>query len=566
MVTALQQTTNLLDIEEIQREDARRCKASFAYFLRQAWRIIEPAKDFVEGYHVDACTRHLQALAEGEIHRLCVNMPPGTGKSTMFSVAYPAWIWTRNPYEKFLCASYAMDLSVRDRHNCRMLIESEWYQNLFGDVFQMLPDQNQKSFYENTARGFMQATATFASGTGKRCTSSIIDDSNNAMAGEAEVAATRDWFSKTWIPRLNDRETGKMILACQRLYSEDLTAMVLELGGWEHCCLPMEYEPSRKSFTSIGWCDPRTDEGQLLCPELVNEKGVAELKHSQGSFHYSAQQQQAPVPATGGTFQQSWARYFEIQGDYYVLHTKYGRTKSVPIRACQVQAVCDLAVSEREQADFFVIQTWATTPSGEILLLHQLRGHFTNPDQQKKAVEIYERFRWMIFWTEDVAYQLSYVQQLKSYEKEEEVAPGLYRKRIVNIPVRPWHPFRDKVARAGVAAVKMEAGDMYFLLNAQYLTELEPEVFKFPKSKKKDIVDCLSMICDVLSNPQIPLSGEGDGMTTYYSVQDLGPEAAAQLSTYTDAVSIARATEEDLARQIEDVRRQLAAVRSEKKG
>ena len=503
-----QQAISLLDIQEIRREKAIRCKASFAYFLKQAWHVIEPAKSLIWGIHVEACAAHLQAIGDGEIHRLVANLPPGYGKSTLFSVAFPAWTWIRNPHERFLCASYAMDLSIRDRHNCRMLIESEWYQSLFGDVFQMLPDQNQKSFYENTCRGFMQASATFSSTTGKRCTIGIIDDANNAMAGQADVAATVEWFGKSWISRLNDREHGTMLVVGQRLYSEDLTAHILELGGWEHLCLPMEAELARTSYTSIGWSDPRTKEGELLCPELTNEKGVAELQHAQGSFHYAAQQQQAPVPKTGGTFKKEWARYFEVHGAFYILHTKYGREKPVAIKSCQRYAVCDPAVSEKQEADFWVLQIWDVTPENEALLLAQLRGHFDNPDQQKKIIEWYERHLWMGLWVETVAYQLALFQQLKNYEQTIEVQPGLYQKRTVSIPVKEWKPARgDKVARAGVAALKMEQGDLYWLLHASYLTDLTPEIFAFPKSKKDDQVDGHSMICDILSNPTVPLSG-----------------------------------------------------------
>jgi len=68
-----------------------------------------------------------------------------------------------------------------------------------------------------------------------------------------------------------------------------------------------------------------------------------------------------------------------------------------------------------------------------------------------------------------------------------------------------WKPFRDKVARAGVAAVKMEAGDLYWLTGASYLPDLEPEIFTFPKSKKRDQVDCHSMIADILSSPRGPV-------------------------------------------------------------
>lgn len=195
-----------------------------------------------------------------------------------------------------------------------------------------------------------------------------------------------------------------------------------------------------------------------------------------------------------------------------MLHTKYGRTKSVKISRCNRIAVIDPAISEKEESDFWVLQVWAVTPDNECLLLYQLRGHFNNPEQQRHIIEQYEYWLWTALYVETVAYQLALYQQLKNYDKEEEVESGVYRKRKIYIPVKEWRPVRgDKVTRASVAAIKMEAGDMYWLLHAPYLTDLEPEIFKFPKSKKKDQVDCLSMICDILSSPWMPMSGGEEG-------------------------------------------------------
>ncbi len=261
------------------------------------------------------------------------------------------------------------------------------------------------------------------------------------------------------------------------------------------------------------WQDPRTQEGELLWPQRFSRTTLDMLKRDLGSGGYAAQYQQSPVPATGGTFQEAWKCYFEIEGDYYILHTKYGKRKAVSIRTCRNEAVCDLATSERQQSDFFVIEVWAITPENECLLLHQVRGHFNNPDQQKRAIEVYERYAPSKFWVEQVAYQLAYIQQLRSYEIKEEIAPDVYRVvKVVSIPVMSWKPFRDKEVRASVAAVKMEAGDMYWLQGAAYLIELEPEIFKFPKSAKKDQVDCHSMIADILSSPHGPMMWSPDSL------------------------------------------------------
>ena len=523
--------------------EAEECRRSFRAFVKKAWQVLEPSTPLKWTWFHDAICEHLQAVYEGQIHRIVINIAPGHTKSTLVSQIFPMWVWTRNPAYRWLCASTSLDLAIRDNRNSRYLAESEWYRACYGrefhvnqTQFDMSQDQSVKSYFENDHKGYKMAVSVGSKGIGKRGDGLIIDDPHDPMEGDVKRQEVLEWYAQTWTSRLNDMETGAMIIVGQRIHDEDLCGHVLKLGGWEHLCLPEEYEASRKSYTSIGWCDPRDEEGELLWPEKFSNEVLDKLKDGLGSFGYSAQYGQLPVPSAGGIFKQEWARYFEIEGGYYILHTKYGARKPVSIRSCRCEAVCDLAVSEREQADFFVIQTWAITPENECLLLHQLRGHFTNPDQQKKAVELYEQFAWMIFWIENVAYQLAYIQQLRNYELEEEVSPGLYRKRVVSIPVRPWKPFRDKVARAGVAAVKMEAGDLYWLMRAPYLKDLEPEIFKFPKSKKKDQVDCHSMICDVLSNPMIPLSGyvlEADRVTL--------PTPSTQATTSPQDLTVLRA-------------------------
>jgi len=498
--------------------EAEECRRSFRAFAKTAWKVLEPGKPLRWAWFHDCLCDHAQAVAEGQIKRLVINISPGHSKSTIISQMLTAWEWTRNPHSRWLCASTSLDLAIRDNRNARYLIESEWYHACYGREFQlnqttfdMSGDQNVKGFFENDLKGYRLAVSVGSRGIGKRGDFLVIDDPHDPREGDTERQKVLDWYAQTWASRLNDQEHGGMITVGQRIYDEDLCGHLLKLGNCEHLCLPEEYDSSRRCTTSIGWSDPRKRDGELLWPEKFPTPVLDDLKKSLGSFGYSAQYDQLPVPASGGTFKEEWKRYFEIEGDYYILHTKHGHRKSVPIRLCRNEAVCDLATSEKEQADFFVIQTWAITPENECLLLHQLRGHFNNPDQQKQAIKLYETYRWSAFWVEQVAYQLAYIQQMRNYEVKEEIEPNVYRvTHVVSVPVRSWKPFRDKVTRAGVAAVKMEAGDLYWLANAAYLMDLEPEIFKFPKSKKKDQVDCHSMMCDILSNPLIPLSGEDE--------------------------------------------------------
>src|SRR5260221_361308 len=137
-----------------QIEQRERCRESFRYFIRKAWQVIEPGTPLVWNWHIDAIAEHLSAVSSGAIHRLVCNIAPGHMKSSIFSVMWPAWCWINEPEIRWLSASHSLDLAIRDNRNCRMLIESQWYQENFGASFKMSGDQNVKSFFENDRRGY----------------------------------------------------------------------------------------------------------------------------------------------------------------------------------------------------------------------------------------------------------------------------------------------------------------------------------------------------------------------------------------------------------------------------
>ena len=94
-----------------QKEQA---ESSLYEFTKQAWHIIEPGTPFVEGWHIEAICDHLEAVTNGEIRQLLINMPPRHMKSIISAVMWPVWVWIATPSHRWLFASYSGSLSVRD--------------------------------------------------------------------------------------------------------------------------------------------------------------------------------------------------------------------------------------------------------------------------------------------------------------------------------------------------------------------------------------------------------------------------------------------------------------------
>src|SRR5574340_1084699 len=92
------------------------CRRSLVEFVRSAWRVLEPGQPYVHGWHVDAVAEHLQAITEGQITRLLINIPPGTMKSMLCGVFWPAWEWGPRgmPHIRFIGASHEQGLAIRE--------------------------------------------------------------------------------------------------------------------------------------------------------------------------------------------------------------------------------------------------------------------------------------------------------------------------------------------------------------------------------------------------------------------------------------------------------------------
>lgn len=290
-----------IDRIELEREA---CRRSLATFVREAWHVLEPGQQYIHGWHVEAVCEHLEAITHDDLTRILINIPPGTMKSTLVSVFWPAWEWGPQgmPHQRIIGASHEQGLATRDTLKMRRLITSDWYQSRW--PLKLTGDQNQKTYYENERTGFRQACAV-GSMTGKRGDRVIWDDPHSAESAlsDAHRETALRVFQETLPTRLNNPERSAIIIVMQRLHEDDVSGHILANDlGYEHLCLPMEFESDRRCTTSIGFTDPRTEEGELLFPERFPKEVVDRDKKVMGAFAVAGQFQQRPAPRGGGFF------------------------------------------------------------------------------------------------------------------------------------------------------------------------------------------------------------------------------------------------------------------------
>lgn len=155
---------------------SQKAELSLHEFTRQAWPYMEGQTPFIDSWHIHAISLHLEACYYRTIKNLLINIPPRSSKTSLISVAFPAWVWIHNPEEKFMYASYANSLAVEHSLKCKRLIESPWYQENWGHIYQLSRDQKTKSFFDNDKTGYRNSTSVGASATGKGASILVCDD------------------------------------------------------------------------------------------------------------------------------------------------------------------------------------------------------------------------------------------------------------------------------------------------------------------------------------------------------------------------------------------------------
>jgi predicted phage terminase large subunit-like protein len=467
--------------------DQERATRSFREFVLQAWPVIEPSTPFVPGWHIDAIIEHLEAISYGHIRNLLINVPPRHMKSLLVSVLWPAWEWIRWPERRFLYSSYAAQLSIRDSVKCRRLIESPWYQERWGDRFALTGDQNTKGRFENSRSGYRLSTSVGGAATGEGGDRIVCDDPHNVQEAESDSVrkGTLDWWDIVMSTRVNDPRSAAKVVVMQRCHQLDLSGHLLEQGGWEHLCLPAEYEGSSRA-TSIGWSDPRTDHSELLWPERFGPAEIESLKRTLGSYAAAGQLQQRPSPAGGGIFKRHWFRYFQPRGmnlPPVVVSLPDGTQVSIaaieaPYKVAEQIQSWDCSFKDLQTSGYVVGQVWARAGSA-YLLGDQVRARMDCPATVKAVRQLSDKWPGTIAKLIEDKANGSAVIQMLSHE-----IPGLL----------PVNPEGGKIARAAAVSPLIEAGNVYLPhpLYAPWVNDFIEECAAFPNGAHDDQVDAMT--------------------------------------------------------------------------
>jgi predicted phage terminase large subunit-like protein len=488
-------------------------------FVRHFWSIVEPG-DFRENWHIEHDCQALEAISREyrcaecgasaaldvgwrrecvcgarawrRVHPTTViNQPPGTMKSLLVNVFWPAWVWTFEPEHRWMFVSHGDGIVLRDAEKALRILKSPLYRAawprsaLKGGVTAKQAFGN----YETLAGGARYSFSIRGGVLGWHADTIVTDDPIKPSQAEAPSGIVLEEVERTYsgsiYTRRRDPATFGEVLIMQRLADGDLSDVFLARGA-EHICLPMQYVPdcSWDHGHRFGFEDPRSEPGELLWPARFPADIVASDLEQFTPATAAAQYQQNPTPSTGAFFEADWFR------EYDALPPDWSLT---------FFQVWDLGFKGRDRGSAKAVESrsrvhgalWAWDPPRQrALLVDEKIGRWNYPDTRSTFLAAQTEALWsrsIAVIVEDKANGTALISELR------EIVPAIY----------PWEPAGSKEDRARRHSARVASGVVWIpsVREHSWAGDFRAELVKFPRQKVNDRVDTTTMLLDFLYQP-----------------------------------------------------------------
>jgi predicted phage terminase large subunit-like protein len=433
---------------------------NFESFLHRSVLYLNPGAPFLPNWHIKAIAYQLDRIRRGEITRLIINMPPRHLKSLTVSVTFTAFLLGHEPRRRIFAISYGDDLSAKHASDFRSIVHSSWYKRAFP---KMQVSRSVDGELITTKRGFRKSTSVSGPLTGLGGDLFIIDDPQKPVDAQSDARrnSLNQWVSNTLMSRLDNKETGAVIVVMQRVHMDDLSGFLSNFSDdWEVLSLPAIAEVDERIPIGIGEFYQRSP-GEALHPAHESLATLRKQQQTLGPDVFAAQYQQSPVPPGGAMIKRAWLRYYDVAPE---------------LRRGRVIQSWDTAAKDGAQNDWSVCTTWLLVDD-HFYLLDVTRDRYQYPQLRDTALALAERYRPSAILIEDASTGIALAQELNQTRY-------CY---IKPIPVE-----RDKIGRLYVQQGKFAAGLVLFPRDASFLAVLEAELLVFPQGRNDDQVDSIT--------------------------------------------------------------------------
>lgn len=456
-----------VEVDEIELVSSL-CRESFEDFVKEFWSEII-GDELHWNWHMGVICQELQLVAERvfaglpKLYDLVINVPPGTSKSTLVSIMYPAWMWTRMTRCQFIGASYSFDLAMDLSRKCRTLVNCEKYKKYFPEV-EWSDAQDTKQHFVNTKGGWRFAVGSNGQITGFHAHVMVVDDpiDPRKVVSERILNETNRWMRETLPSRATNRDITPMILVMQRLHQNDPTAQMIEgRKRVRRLCLPASCEfPVFPEELKAFYID------DLLDPKRLPRHILTEAEFDQGPFAYAGQYGQSPLPIAGMLF-----KVDRIQMGSAIVD------KCNPIK--KTVRFWDKAATQGGGA-FSVGVRMSLTMSNHLIIEDVIRVRVDSAAREqliRKTAEL------------DGKHILIGIEQEGAGGGKQSAEMSV--RNLLGWKVEVLYPKGDKTMRADPFSVQVNNGSVY-MIEGPWNQFLLQELMHFPESTYKDQVDACS--------------------------------------------------------------------------
>jgi len=443
------------------REILRRDLTSF---ILRSFQTVAPGIAYRHNWHIELIADRLVAVFGGRITRLIITVPPRSLKSLCASVAFPAWVLGHDPAHRIICASYGVDLALKHARDCRHILDSHWYHEVFPRT-RLNRKKTAEDEFETTGGGYRISTSLGGTLTGRGGNVLIVDDPikpQDALSPARRKSVT-EWFEGTLYSRLDDKRRDAIIVIMQRVHVDDLVGHLLAKGGWRHINLAAIATSPERFALADGRVFTRSV-GDALHPDREPLAVLDDIRATVGSYHFEAQYQQAPAPEQGNLVKWSWfRRYAEIPfaepGD-------------------RIVQSWDTAMTAHDGSDWSACVT-AALRGNDIYVIDVFRERLDFPSLKARIYALKQEFAAHDVVIEDKGSGTGLIQQLKSEGQ-----------------LRPigFAPEGSKADRMAAQSAGIEAGYVLLPEQAPWLEVFRGEMLAFPHGKHDDQVDAFSQL------------------------------------------------------------------------
>jgi predicted phage terminase large subunit-like protein len=461
-------------IEELTRAEYQALlRQDFTTFVARCFHELNPQAELAMNWHLEVVAAKLTAVRQGKIRRLIINLPPRHLKSLMASIAFPAWCLGHDPSAQILCVSYAQDLADKLARDCRSIMMSPWYRQIFRT--RLAAHRQAVQEFVTTRHGYRLATSIGGVLTGRGADIIMIDDPLKPEEALSKVQrqACNQWFVHTLYSRLNDKRSGAIVIIMQRLHEDDLVGHVLAQEPWEVLSFPAIAEADEAHQVETIWGPRcfRRRQGEALHPDREPLETLERIRRTIGEYNFAGQFQQSPAPLGGGLVKAEWFQRY--------------RETELPERFDRIVQSWDTANKVTELSDFSVCTTWGLKGK-HLFLLALFRRRLEYPALKRAVREQQSLFEASVVLIEDKASGTQLIQDL--------IADGCHG-------VTRYHPEGEKTMRMHSRTAMIENGFVHIPETAPWLAEYLHELSVFPNGKHDDQADSTAQFLDWYQKP-----------------------------------------------------------------